>query len=111
MGRAYRRTVMERARLVAEQHSSGKTQIAWCADHGISTKTFRRWERGIKGEEVEGNCAVNWIELNGCNSTHGLISVPDTVIEVLVGAYTVRVKPGFDRETMSDVCRMLGEIC
>jgi hypothetical protein len=102
---------MERAELVAEQRSSGKTQIAWCAEHGINTKTFRRWEQSIKGGEAEGNRAVNWVELNGCNSASGLISVSDTVIEILVGAYTVRVKPGFDRETMSDVCRMLGEIC
>jgi hypothetical protein len=102
---------MERARLIAEQHSSGKTQIAWCEEHGISTKTFRRWVQSIKGGEVEGNRAVNWVEVNGWNSTPGLISVPDAVIEILVGAYTVRVKPGFDREATSDVCRMLGEIC
>jgi hypothetical protein len=102
---------MERARLVAEQHSSGKTQIAWCAEHGISTKTFRRWVQDIKGEEVKGKSAVNWVELNSCDSAHGLISVSDAAIEISVGAYTVHVKPGFDRETMSDVCRMLGEIC
>jgi hypothetical protein len=111
MGRIRRHTANERAGLVAEQRSSGKTQIAWCEDHGISIRTFSRWALGVKGREIEDNRAVDWVELNGFNSTPSLSSVSNAVIEILVGAYTVRVKPGFDRETMSDVCRMLVEIC
>jgi hypothetical protein len=103
------RTAIERARLVAEQHSSGKTQKAWCEEYEINTKTFRRWVLG--GREVQSDRAADWMELTGRDSTPGLISVSDVVTEILVGAYTVRVKPGFDREAMLDVCRMLGEIC
>jgi hypothetical protein len=102
---------MERARLAAEQHSSGKSQIACCEEHGISTKTFRRWVQGVRGGNPEDKCAVNWMEVNGYNSPPDLTSMSDAVIEILVGTYTVRVKPGIDRETMSDICRMLGERC
>jgi transposase-like protein len=102
---------MERARLVAEQHSSGKTQIAWCEEHGISTKTFRRWVLGAKGREVESNRAADWVELNGCNLTPDLSSVSNEVIEILVGAYIVRVKPGFDRVMFSDICGILAGLC
>jgi hypothetical protein len=110
MGRGYNRTAIERARLVAEQHSSGKTQTAWCEEHGISTKTLRRWTLGVEGEEAEKNRVTDWVELNDCNPSPGFGSVSNEAIEILVGAYTIRVKPGFDRESMSDVCRMLGEI-
>jgi hypothetical protein len=50
--------------------------------------------------DAAGNRAVNWVEVNGYNSPPDLTSMSDAVIEILVGAYTVRVKPGFDRETM-----------
>ena len=111
MGRTYMRTAMERGRLIAEQYSSGKTQKSWCKEHGISTKTFRRWVVDAKRSEVQSGCGADWMEFPGCDSASGLISVPDTVIEISVGAYTVRVKPCFDRETMLAVCRILGEIC
>jgi hypothetical protein len=100
---------MERARLVAEQQSSGKTQTAWCEEHRISTKTFRRWVLGVKGSEAESNRVTDWVELNGCNLAPNLGSVSN--IEILVGAYTVRVKPGFDHVMFSDICGILGEIC
>ncbi len=32
---------------VLDWKSSGKTQAAWCVEHGISTKTFRRWKSRI----------------------------------------------------------------
>jgi transposase-like protein len=90
MGRAYRQTAAERARLAAEQRSSGKTQMAWCEDHGISTKTFRRWVLGAKEGEGDSNCAADWVELNGCNSKPSLSPVSNGVIEILAGAYTTR---------------------
>lgn len=111
MGRACRRTAKERARLVAEQHSSGKTQTAWCEEHGISTKTLRRWTLGVEGEDAESNRAADWLELNGCDPAPGLGSVSNEAIEILVGAYTVCVKPGFDGVTLSDICRTLAGLC
>jgi hypothetical protein len=105
MGRVRGHTANERAGLAAEQRSSGKTQIVWCEDHGISIRTFSRWALGAQGREIEDNRAVDWVKLNGFNSTLSLSSVSDAVIEISVGAYTVRVKPGFDRETMSDISR------
>jgi hypothetical protein len=101
---------MERARLAAEQQSSGKTQIAWCKEHGISRRTLSRWVLDVKGGEVQSDCAADWAELNVCNSApnHSLLS--NEVIEILVGRYTIHVKPCFEREMILDVCRMLGEI-
>jgi hypothetical protein len=85
--------------------------MAWCEDHGISTKIFRRRVLGAKEREGDSNCAADWMELNGCNSKPSLSPVSNVVIEILAGAYTVRVKPGFNREMVLDVCRILGEIC
>jgi hypothetical protein len=102
---------MERARLVAEQQSSGKTQIAWCEEHGISTKTFRRWVLGMKEREVYSNCAADWLEVNAGNASSDVCHVSGETIEVSAGLYTVRVRPGFDRVMFSDICGILGEIC
>jgi hypothetical protein len=111
MGRVYSRTAIERARLVAEQRSSGKTQIAWCEERGISRKTFSRWSCCVRRGKYEDRSAVDWMEVDGRDLTPGLSSVTNADIEILVGAYTVRVKPGFDREAMLDICGMLGKIC
>jgi hypothetical protein len=43
MGREYRRTAMERAELVAEQHSSGKTQIAGVQSMGLVQRHSKDW--------------------------------------------------------------------
>ena len=51
------------------------------------------------------------MELNGCNPAPGLGSVSNEAIEILVGAYTIRVKPGFDGVALSDICRTLAGLC
>ncbi len=39
--------LMEWRELVAECRSSGETVTAWCREHGISRKTYYRWEKAV----------------------------------------------------------------
>ena len=64
MARAEKRTAEERARLVSEQRSSGMTQKAWCAGHGIRLRAFRDWAR--LQDRGKSGCAraAGWIGLD-----------------------------------------------
>lgn len=109
MGRSRNRSEEERARLISEQRSSGKTQKAWCAEQGIKLKTFRGWVSHSSRGRFESADTVNWMELETGKVSREAGSA--SAIEVTAGLYTVRVKSGFDREMFSDICRMLGELC
>jgi hypothetical protein len=110
--KACRRTPHGCARLISEQQSSGKTQKDWCAEYGIRLRTFRDWVYRSKRGEFESVGVVDWVELN-----EGNVVLPDAchvsgeALEVSAGLYTVRVKPGFDRVMMSDIFRILAELC
>jgi hypothetical protein len=87
------------------------TQIAWCKERGISRRTLGRWILGVKVSEIQSDSTADWVELNDCNPISSVSSGLHEAIEILVGKYAICVKPGFDREAMLDVCRILGEIC
>ena len=109
MGRAKNRSGEERVRLISEQRSSGKTQQAWCEEMSIKLRTFRGWVHWSNRGKFESTDTVNWIEpdTGRVSSEAGSVSA----IEVSAGLYTVSVKPGFDRVTFSDICRILAELC
>ena len=111
MARAEKRTAEERARLVSEQRSSGMTQKAWCAEHGIRLRTFRDWARLSNLWESGRACATGWIELNAGKASPELGDDPAVPVEVSAGLFTVLVKPGFDRETLSGICKVLAGLC
>ena len=109
MGRAKNRSDEERVRLISEQRSSGKTQQEWCAEHGIKLRTFCDWVRWSNRGKFESTDRVNWIEPDAGRVSSETDSV--SAIEVSAGLYTVSVKPGFDRVTFLDICRILAELC
>ena len=110
MVRTRNRSNKERVRLISEQRSSGKTQKAWCAERGIKLRTFRDWVYRLNRGKFESAGAVDWIELETRGVSSNAVDA-STAIEVSAGLYAVRVKPGFDREMFSDICRILAELC
>jgi hypothetical protein len=105
MANAEKRTAEERARLVSEQRSSGMTQKAWCAEHGIKWRTFRDWARLSNRGKAERAGSAGWIELPGRGHDSA------APMEVSAGLFTVLVKPGFGRGMLSDICRTLAGLC
>ncbi len=40
---------------------SALTQVAYCAGHGLSTKSFRRWRRRQKQQEAQANATLTLV--------------------------------------------------
>jgi hypothetical protein len=64
----------------------------------------------LKREE-RGGGAVNWVELKCQDVLPGGCPPAAGFIEIFNGPWAVRVKPGFDRALLIDVCKLLSELC
>ena len=74
---------------VAECRTSGKGVRAWCADRGVSTKTYYHWEKLVVMQAAQNNMLPS--------PTHN-VSIPAFVSHESGGVETVNPdhrKPGF----------------
>lgn len=55
-----RRSRDEWQRLIEKQVASGQTQVAFCAEHGISVASLQNWKRRLAGPVVT---PTPWFEL------------------------------------------------
>ncbi len=101
----------EKDRLVDEMRRSGLTQRAWCDGRGIHLRTLRHWihERNLRERKESSPQPVAWLAVNGKSQTTKTESAGP--LEVKIGAFAVRVSPGFDPATFADVCRALSNLC
>jgi hypothetical protein len=91
--------------------ASGKTQSAWCVEHGVNIRTFRYWAEKMKnGDKNKGNEPC-WLKVVEYNPSLSEIAEASSGVEVLVGKYAVRINTGFDGATFARVCGLLSGLC
>ena len=79
-----RRTVAERARIVADYQASGKTQSGFCRDVGISVASLSVWRR--QNRENRGHGKLIEVALPSRAAVPLEIALPDCVtVRVAVG--------------------------
>jgi transposase len=112
-GRRRRWTAEQKARIVAESYERGDTVCAVARRHGLTPQQLFAWRRDGRGTEAasgaSGMAFASVIVEAGRSSGEAPIapvrpgSLP--VIEIVIGAVTVRIPPGTDAATLQTVLR------
>jgi hypothetical protein len=89
----------ERREEVARWRTSGQSQAAYCASHGMSEESLRRWRKEVDGRSSSPVRRFVRVELARRPTQHGLT--------LEVGPARVRVEAGFDVELLRDVVKAL----
>ena len=99
---------------IAECRSSGKRISEWCAEHGVSPKTYRRWERELYGTNSENRSRQKKGETPKAQPVFEEVSVSgackncDQVIaRIRIGAAEAELYGGADSMTVEALCRGL----
>jgi transposase len=110
-GRRRSWTAEQKAQIVAESYSSGEKVSAVARRHGLTPQQLFGWRRDgrqISERQCRENCpAFTPVVVEPCRAPDAIApAVPvGCVIEIVVGAATVRVPPGIDRMTLTTVLR------
>ena len=93
---------------VLEQEASGLNCAAFCRDRGISYHAFQYWRKRLGGRR--GNQQSQGAQFREVR----LAAEPEAsreCLEVVVGAMTVRVPPGFAEADLDRVLAVVAERC
>lgn len=90
---------------IEEQKQSGKSQSAWCRENNINIKTFGYWNRKLKNQKSnDKRSEISWVPVN--------IETPKiSKLNIRIGTAVIEIEKGFDESLLSDVVKVLGEIC
>ena len=100
MGRRTSKEGMEYWRQQIELYeSSGQTREAYSAEHGIKVHNLDYWRRKLSQRVVVPASDKNWIPLR--------IVEEESTLDLNVGKVRITVRPGFDRELLSEILRVL----
>jgi len=98
----------EWAARVAAYKASGQSASAWCEANNLNPRHLWYWLRKYKNIETPAIKPSPWLSVAVSelkpNSTQGTLLVR-------VGQATVEIKPGFNTALLSDVVRILAELC
>jgi hypothetical protein len=85
--------------------SSGQSVSTWCEAHQVNRKTYYYWLRKLSNEEAG---TSEWISLDlGEQPTDNL----EPTLLIKVGSAVIEIKPGFNRDLLSDVVQTLQALC
>jgi len=109
-----KRTLEEWREALAEQQSSGLTQVDWCKRQGINIYTFRdrtSHQKRLAREEAtqigsRPPVTVDWLEIKP-----EIAAANPTGIIVEHGGFRVTVKTGFDVDLLTEVLRAVKQVC
>jgi hypothetical protein len=87
-------------RLLAEQHSSGLTVVAWCFQQNIPVNTFYYWRKKLAAP-VPPATTPQWIALSSSPVP------PQPALCVRVGGAEIALTPGFDPQLLAAVLAVL----
>lgn len=94
--------------------ASGKSAAAYCAEHGLKVWSLRYWLNKIREHEQRDAQAVavgSSIRLAQVRTKSTKARVPDEgALQLSVGALSLRVAPGFDREVLRDVLSVVLDV-
>ncbi len=89
----------ERRAEVVRWRASGQTMAAYCASHGMSEQSLRRWRKELDGRLSPPTAASVRVELPRHVAQRGLM--------LEVGRVRLRVEPGFDGALLREVIKTL----
>src|ERR1700693_6114225 len=112
-GRRRRWTAEQKAGIVAESCEAGDTVSAVARRHGLTAQQLFGWRRRAAAESAESRAAFAPVIVEGvraCMAASGGSHPPtraagSPVIEIVIGAATVRVLPGIDPVALTAVLR------
>ena len=84
---------------VAACRGSGQSVSCWCAENGVSTASYYKWQKRIFQMATANN--PQFVELT--TQAHTLA----TVAVLRIGDAAVEVSSGIDEETLHTICRCL----
>jgi hypothetical protein len=89
---------------LAEFKKSRKTKEEWCEKENITINQFNYWLRQFPGE----NTPTQWLPVEIQTETTTLPSPPLTI---KIGAASIEIHPGFDKDHLSEVLKILTTLC
>jgi len=87
---------------IAEFKRSGKTKEEWCQKQNISNKQFSYWLRQFSGETTE----TQWVPVKIKQE-----EVSHQYLQIKIGSASIEVQPGFDKDHLSAVLKVLTALC
>lgn len=102
----------QRARVVAQWKSSGKTAREFASAHGYTAGSLYKWANEARQREVvpRGFVEVPRTALRG-GDARAPMPIDNVIEVVLAGGRIVRVRGGFDVELFTAVVRTLEALC
>jgi transposase len=109
-GRRRAWTAEQKTRIIAETHESGETVSAVARRHGLTPQQLFGWRRNarLRAEDGSGDRSAAFapVIVEAARPGPAMPIAPRSlVIEIVVGATTVRVPSGTDVETLQTVLR------
>jgi transposase len=112
-GRRRRWSAEQKAQIVAESYESGDTVCAVARRHGLTPQQLFAWRRDARGGEAAsgaGGMAFAPVIVEAGRPSGDAAIAPARsgrlpVIEIVIGAATVRIPPGTDAATLQTVLR------
>ncbi|QQE77835.1 transposase [Alicyclobacillus sp. SO9] len=95
-------------KLVEEFRESGETAAAWCREHNLDVKQFRRWARKFDKETSTNATASPRVKLLSVQ-VEDSVEDAEPALVVHVGAASVEVHNGFNRSLLKQVVQVLAE--
>ena len=113
VGRRRRWSAEQKAQIVAESYESGDTVCAVARRHGLTPQQLFAWRRDARGGEAASGAgsmafAPGIVEAGRPSAEAPIAPVRPgrlPVIEIVIGAATVRIPPGTDAATLQRVLR------
>ncbi|OIQ58572.1 IS66 family insertion sequence element accessory protein TnpA [Neomoorella thermoacetica] len=95
---------------IAEYRDSGQSVKEWCATHeGVSPRQLWYWLRKYKNQNgVLSVQSTRWLPVEVSEQSSGVHGNP---LLIRIGQADIEVKPGFDPALLSQVVRVLVELC
>lgn len=94
---------------IADLRSSGQSIPVWSGIHNLKIHQVRYWFRKFTtSSQTPVNATPQWLTVQVCNSQQ---TVSQSPLFLKVGAATIEVQPGFNRELLLDVVRTLSATC
>jgi len=99
-------TKTEQQALVVECRASGMTAKAWCEAKGIEYPRYVYWATKLNKEDLHKPQPQQW-----ANVTMTKEEYSTSEIRLCCGKWTICVETGFNPALLSDVLRVVDEIC
>jgi transposase len=106
-GRRRAWTAEQKAQIVAESHAGSETVSGVARRYGLTPQQLFSWRRHARAKTEESGPAFAPVVFEECRAAKGAPAaraVPG-VIEIVIGAATVRVAPGTDAASLQAVLR------